>query len=246
MNLTIKTLLFLIPIFLFSGDSWIFWGLDEAIDRFDCEQRSMEITFETEQLVTVTSTYPILSEKGALVDYVNERLEYDAENWFDRLVREEKNSKEIWDEDYGVSYALFPVYVKPTLISIFGCENQGRGAHGCSDYEGKTFWRNGDSILEVTLDDLFIKESGYRLFILQYCENALKTSGYGYYSYRKEFLPELSLNDFDVFVLTERGVMIVFSAYKVGGWGDGPDTLEIPYSDLKKFIDPQGPLKSVL
>ena len=234
------------PIFLFSEDSWIFGALGEAIDRFKCEQHSMETTIETQQLVSVTSTYPILAERGALAEYVHQRLEYDAKNWFDRLVQEERNSEEIWDEDYGVSYLISPIYLCSNLISIFGSESQSRGAHGCAVYEGKTFWQNGDAIVELALDDLFVLGSSYRLFILDYCENAFKTSGYGYYSYRKELLPELSLNDFDTFVLTEQGLMIIFPAYKIGGWGDGPDTITISYLILKKFIDPFGLLKDIL
>jgi len=111
----LKTLLFLIPIFLFSEDSWTFWGLSEAIDRFKCEQHSMETTIKTQQLASISTTYPILAERGVLAEYVHQRLEYDAKNWFDCIVQEERNSEEIWDEDYGVSYVISPVPKIPKL-----------------------------------------------------------------------------------------------------------------------------------
>lgn len=244
--LGISLIVCLIPISLFAENSWIFWGLDEAIASFDCERRSMAITFETQQPVSIECSYPILAEQGRLIEIVNQKLESEAKKWFDRIVQEERSSNEIWEEEYGVSYELFPVFFQPDLISIFGSEFQGRGGHGCSYYEGKTYWQTGDLVLELNFDDLFICGSDYRNFILLYCENAFKTSGYGYYSCRTEFLPELSQRDLDTFVLTNKGLMIIFSAYKVGGWADGPDTITIPYSTIKQFIDPSGPLKRFL
>jgi hypothetical protein len=38
---------------------------------------------------------------------------------------------------------------------------------------------------------------------------------------------------------------MIFRAYTVGGWADGPDTVLIPYIKLKEFIDPFGPLKEL-
>ena len=238
-----KVILFLWIPMCFFGD-WIFWGLEEAMAGFDEERRSIEISFETQQPVSVECVYPVFSEQGSLVEYVNQALTHEATCWFDRIVQKERASKEGWEEGYGLYYELSPVYYHPWLISIFGSEYQGRGAHGRSYYKCKTFWQKKEgAILEVSLDDLFIQGSNYRQWMLDYCEHALKTSGYGYYSYRKELLPELNLEDLDTFVITNKGLMIIFRAYLVGGWGDGPDTITIPYADLKQWIAPQGPLQ---
>ncbi len=110
----------------------------------------------------------------------------------------------------------------------------------------KNFWLKGDSIIELKLEDLFVKESAYCQFLLNYCENYFKTTGYGYYSSRPELLPVLSSNDLNTFILTDKGLMIIFRAYTVGGWADGPDTVIVLYPGLQNFICPKGPLKDFL
>ena len=57
------------------------------------------------------------------------------------------------------------------------------------------------------------------------------------------FTPELTSEHFNTFLITDRGIMIIFPSYVVGGWADGPDIICIPYRDLRTFIDPTGPLK---
>ncbi len=157
-----------------------------------------------------------------------------------------QHTEEIWDDGCTLSYQLVPVYQAANLISICGCDFQGRDCHGCTYYKGRNFWLKEDSITELRLDDLFIKGSDYRRYLIQYCENYFKASGYGYYSSFKECPPELTSDDLDIFVLTDKGLMIIFRAYRVGGWADGPDTVTIPYINLKSFIDIQGPLERFL
>jgi len=207
------------------------------------ERKTREISFQREGSVHIKCSYPILPGKGMLVEYVNLKLKAEAESRFDRLVQGEISSEEQWEDEYTLDYEFFPTYQVLNLISAYGCDFQGRGIHGCTYYEGKTFWQKEDHITELSLDDLFVKGTGYRQFLLRYCESYFKDSGYGYYSSCKECLSELVENDLDIFVLTDKGVVIVFRAYRVGGWADGPDAVLIPYAKLKKFIDPVGPLQ---
>lgn len=240
-------LLYLFPLTCFSEQGWTLLGFEVMFNSSNYEQRWKEISFVTTVPVHVECSYPILSGKGPLVEYVNKELKMEAEDRFDCFVKEEIFSEEAWDEGFTLSYELLPAYQAPNLISIYGYDFQGRGGvHGCTYYEGKTFWQKGDSFVKLVLDDLFIKGSEHRQFLLRYCENYFKASGYGYYSSLSEFPPKLSSNDLDIFVLTNKGLMIVFRAYTVGGWADGPDTVLIPYMDLKQFIDPNGPLQAML
>lgn len=238
--------LFLLPLTVFSEQERPSLGLEGMIHSFSCEQIRKEISFEMKVPIHVEYSYPIFFGKGALIEYVNKQIKTESEDRFDCLVKEEVFSEEVYDDDCLLSYNLFPVYQTPNLISILGCDFQGRGCHGCTYYEGKTFWQNGKSIVKLALDDLFVKGREYRWFLIKYCENYFKDSCYGYYSSDSELLPQLQSDDLDIFTLTDQGLMIVFRAYKVGGWADGPDQVLIPYRKLKEFIDPFGPLKEVL
>jgi hypothetical protein len=189
---------------------------------------------------TLEWSYPVFSGTGSMIEYANGQLKTDIKNWLDSCA----NFSD--EEPHTLSYRLFPTYQSPNLISVYGSNFQGGGGHGCTYYEGKTFWQTEGSIVELSLDDLFIKDSGYRQFLLQYCENYFKSSGYGYYASCPEYEPHLKTNDLDIFVLTDRGLRIIFRAYVVGGWADGPDTVLIPYENIKGFIDITGPLQEML
>ncbi len=225
---------------------WTSSALEDVPSSISYEVCKKEVSFDVSGPVYVECSYPIFSGKGALIEQVNRRLKTEAEAHFDCFVQGEIFTEETWEDGVTLSYELLPVCQQPNLISIYGCDFQGRGCHGCTYYEGKTFWQKGNSVIQLVLDDLFVKGSGFQQCLLEYCEDYFKTSGYGYYSSRSELLPELGLNDLDIFVPTDKGLMIVFSAYRVGGWADGPDKVLIPYANLREFIDPFGPLREIL
>ncbi len=224
----------------FTGHEWI----DQA-NFPDYESCKKEIFFKTTIPVQVECSYPIFRGRGTLTDVVNLQIKTEAEGRFASFCKEGISEDDLGEDACLLSYDLVPVYQTPHLISIFGCIFQGRGSHGCSYYEGLTFWQIGESVVKLGLDELFVKGSGYRQFLLHYCENEFKASGYGYYSSRPELPPELGPSDLDIFVLTDKGLRIIFRAYTVGGWADGPDSVLIPYAKLKEFIDIFGPLKEL-
>jgi len=244
-SLKIFWTLCLLPLLSFAEQEGILSCFEGRFSPHSCERKIKEVSFETIGPVHIECSYPVFLGKEAFIEHVNQKLKTEAEDHFNYFIQGEISSKEVWEDGCTLSYELFPVYRATNLISAYGCNFQGRGIHGCTYYEGKTFWQKGDSIVELVLDDLFVKGTEYRRFLLQYCENYFKATGYGYYSSRRELLPELKQNDLDIFVLTDKGVMIIFKAYTVGGWADGPDTVLIPYGKLKKFIDPLGALKEV-
>jgi hypothetical protein len=219
--------------------SWMDHGTPCAVNYI---RQKKEIYFEKEIPVHVECSYPCFTLKSVLAKHVNQQLKADAEACFDAFVREELFSDELSDDSCTLSYDLDVVYQKPDLISIFGCRVVCRDSHGCSYYEGQNFWYDGNKVVELTLDDLFLEESGHRPFLLQYCTDFFTRTGYGYYSSCKELLPELTTDDLDIFTLTRSELVITFRAYRVGGWADGPDQVFIPYTKIKQFINPDGPL----
>ncbi len=196
-----------------------------------------EISFEKAVPVHVECSYPCFFGEGPLIEHVNQQLKAAAEARFDAFVKEEIFSLEPEIDSCELSYDLAPEYQVSDLISIFGCRTECRSCRGCSYYEGKNFWKHENSVVQLTLDDLFVAGSEYRSFLLQYCEDYFKTTGYGYYSLRKEFPPELATDDLDIFTLNDKGLLITFQAYRVGSWADGPDQVLIPYTRLKEYIN---------
>lgn len=239
------SLFYLLPLSLFSVEGWIPAELKEAIDSFPCERHSMEIFFETNVPVQVECAYPFLAGEDLLTEHVNQQLQQESKNRFDNYVKGELLSEEIWEEGNALMHEFFLAYRTQNLVSVYGSDFQGRGCHGCTYYEGKTFWKKEDTVIELHLDDLFVKGSEYRQFLVAYCESQLKASGYGYYSSLPEMPPELCPDDLDIFVITDKGLTIIFRAYRIGGWADGPDALTIPWIHLKEYIQSDGPLKEI-
>ncbi len=150
------------------------------------------------------------------------------------------------DTDRTFQYSLYPICSYSNLVSVYGFEYRYRNfPHGSWRPFGRTFWQN-DSISELTLNDLFMDESNYQQFLLQHCEDYLKSRKHGYYSYEHPEWPKLQLSDLNTFVLTKKGLLIIFGMYRVNGLDDNPDTVLIPYPLLKPFANPNGPISLLL
>lgn len=103
---------------------------------------------------------------------------------------------------------------------------------------GRSIFHKDQSMVELTLDNLFLPQSGYLQFLLQYCTDYFKAT----HSYKESFPRSLGIDDLNAFVLTEQGLLIIFQNYIPNILGDALEVLLIPYSTLKSFIDPQGPI----
>jgi len=241
--------LLLFPLSIFSEDEWFPEQLKNLIKPCQWEKRNLGTEFHTSVEVSAESTYPRLYGDGLLIEHVNKKLEGLANKVFKDFVDHEKHTQEEHNDDFGgcyLSYHLFPVQCLPNLISIYGFEFQHRACpHGWTHYEGRNFWQNKDTIVEISLSDLFLKKSDWCNFLLQYCVHHFKSTRYGYYASDDGYIPELEPEDLEIFVLSERELVIIFRSYRVGGWADGPDVIAIPYYKLKEFINPKGPLKEL-
>lgn len=79
-------------------------------------------------------------------------------------------------------------------------------------------------------NDLFLP--GYREWLFQYCENYFKLNRCGYYSYDDYSWVGFNPENLDSFLLTEKGLLLIFQNYIIGGFDDYPVTLLIPYAEL--------------
>ena len=80
-------------------------------------------------------------------------------------------------------------------MSFYGSKYQYcGGAHGTVRYITKTFWKQGETIRELTLNDLFLP--GYREWLFQYCED--------YFKLKPNLRPIAESDDYGVFCLVFR------------------------------------------
>jgi hypothetical protein len=243
----IRIFLFVFPFLLFAENGWVPEGFEKSTSQVAYAEQTIDRLIEDEKYISAHCRYPIFPGTSSFIEHINHCLANSTVMCADEFIQN-ATSSEIFDEEplYALDYALLPVYSLPNFISIYGYEFQHNACvHGWTHYTGKNFWNNNGSIIELSLDDLFLPESQYRQFLLQHCENFFRETGYGYYFVDSGITPELESSDLNTFVLTKQGLMIVFPSSRVGGWADGPDTITIPYQKMKHLINPNGPLASL-
>lgn len=221
------------------------YGTGDALSPIECESRSFETVFDTNVHVDESVSYPRVPETSLLARYVNEAVRKESHELYDIFVQEmSAPQEELWEEDADertLRYGLDLVYSTPVLMSFYGSKYvYSGGVHGSVQYITKTFWQQGDTIHELSLDDLFLP--GSREWLFQYCEDYFKSNRCGYFSYDDYSWVGFNSEDLDAFLLTEKGLLLIFQNYVVSGYDDDPMTLLIPYSKLVPIVNPDGPL----
>jgi hypothetical protein len=92
----------------------------------------------------------------------------------------------------------------------------------------------------LSLDGLFLPGSDYLQTIANYCKTQLVASQLAtdIFAQGADPTPE----NYQVWNLTADGLLITFNEYQVAPYAAGPQTVIVPYTELKGLIDPQGPL----
>jgi len=94
---------------------------------------------------------------------------------------------------------------------------------------------------ELSLADLFLPNSDYLSPISKYCVAQLNTRDIGFtdtFTQGADPKPDNYKN----WNITADGLLITFDEYQVAAYAVGPQTVVIPYSELKSLINPQGAL----
>ena len=92
---------------------------------------------------------------------------------------------------------------------------------------------------DLTLAGLFLPNSAYLQTISTYCAAQLKARDIGFdagFTQGADPTPDNYRN----WNITADGLLITFDEYQVAAYAAGPQTVTIPYSELKMLIDPQG------
>lgn len=214
----------------------------ESICSMECESDSFETAFFTNVNVKASVTCPRVSGTNFFANYVNEALKKEASELHDTFVQEMSLPEEdLWEEDADervFHYELDLVCSTPILMSFYGSKYQYcGGAHGSVRYITKNFWRQDETIRELTLNDLFLP--GYRGWLFHYCEDYFKLNRCGYYSYDDYSWVGFNPENLDSFLLTEKGLLLIFQNYVISGFDDYPVTLLIPYIELTSIANPE-------
>lgn len=225
------------------------YGTEDSLYSMECESESFETAFYTNVNVKASATYPRLPETNFLSHYVNEALKKEAYELHNAFVRKMSVPQEdLWEEDADkrvFHYELHLVRSTPFLMSFYGSNYQYcGGAHGSVRYITKTFWNQDETNVELALDDLFLP--GYREWLFQYCEDHFKLNRCGYYRYDDHSWVGFNPEDLNSFLLTEKGLLLIFQNYVISGYDDYPVTLLIPYGELTSIANFDGPWPRII
>jgi hypothetical protein len=93
---------------------------------------------------------------------------------------------------------------------------------------------------ELALSDLFQPNSDYLGAISKYCIAELSKQPFFDPPFAEGAQPKPE--NYRNWNITPDGLMITFDEYQVAPYAAGPQTVNVPYSELKSLINPQGPL----
>lgn len=157
-------------------------------------------------------------------------------------------NEEVIESPFHMSYALKTVFFSKEIVSLFGEINvYNHLPHGWSSYEGKNLCKINGQFHEVSLKDLFVTES-QKEFLRSYCEDNLKYKNEQptYFSGDNPLCAHLDPKNIHTFVLDHQSLIIIFQPYCVGGCGDGPFMVKIPYEHLKGHWNSAHPFVGML
>jgi hypothetical protein len=98
---------------------------------------------------------------------------------------------------------------------------------------------------ELALGDLFAADTGYLKAISSFCIAELTRRDIGFYG-GFEHGAEPNDANYRNWNITFDGILITFDEYQVAPYAAGPQSITVPFSELKSIINPQGPLVAVV
>jgi hypothetical protein len=119
------------------------------------------------------------------------------------------------------------------IVSYFG------GAHPGSYHRELNYDLNAARLL--SLGDLFKSGSNYLDVIAGYSISELSKNREILFEDFEQYASP-SPENYSVWSITPRGLLIVFEEYQVAPYAAGPQYVVVPYSELAGILDPEGPL----
>lgn len=147
-----------------------------------------------------------------------------------------------------MSYNLRTILFSDHLVSLIGeVFVYAHLPHGWTRYETKTYIKQGTLFKEITLDDLF-PSADQKELLRAYCEDYLKYKDYqcNYINDVDPLLDHLPADYLKLFVVDHESIRIIFQPYTVGGCGDEPFTVKIPFNEAREMWQQDNPLEKLL
>jgi Deacetylase PdaC/Protein of unknown function (DUF3298) len=205
---------------------------------------SEEVKLKSESLqYDLHARYPqITGTDTPHIQRLNRRIKELATKEYERWMYPTKKDliyyRKIWPEafnelsiDYEVTLAT------DSILSIyFVAYSYGIGA-GTSVQYSLTINYDLVSHKELKLSELFTRRSGYLDVISDYCIAQLEKHKYGEWLFRGNFAPEAA--NFDSWNVTRDGIRFNFDECEAFGCAAGPQTVEIPFSEIKSILSPR-------
>ena len=206
----------------------------------------------SEKNYEINAFYPeingLADEEKQLV--VNEEIEkliiddidlfkYSIDGWDTEGFPELEDIKSIMGTSYGIS--LMTNNVISIMFYIY--EYYSGAAHGLERTQAFNF--DIGSRDYIMLGDLFEPDFNYLDFLSCYCVEELKEGPVETWGNIEESGVGPSENSFKNFVLTEDSIVIFFDPYIVACYAAGIVEVEIPYSEFRDHINPDGPIPLV-
>jgi Protein of unknown function (DUF3298) len=95
---------------------------------------------------------------------------------------------------------------------------------------------------DIALSDLFLPGTDYLGALSKYCAAQLSTRDINFQEFSQGADP--TATNYKNWNIKPDGLMITFDEYQVAAYVAGPQTVTVPYSELKSLIDPNGALAS--
>lgn len=257
MNLDKKKETIIISIALIIVAALVFFGLQERFNNqppFESPQfqapevKEVKLTEETIQY-KLTVSYPQFLNLGDLnrEEAANTAIKSKIETAigdFKRSVSEDTTDLPNAKSEMRIGYEV--VYLNPSIASIKLSEDtyiEG-AAHPLA-----IIWSFNYSFRdnrEITLADIFNQGSDYLSALSELSRESLKNQLKENYAQESvELGTRPQQENFEIFLLSKDRLIVIFNVYQVADYALGPQSVEIPYEKLNRFMSPRSPTKLV-
>jgi len=143
---------------------------------------------------------------------------------------------------YTQDYAIGVAYADARLVSLLTTNYMDAGgAHPNTVFTSEVFAMDGEKPRLISLDDLFTPGSGYLNALFARVTTDIKRQKKAR-GVSQEIWDTFTTKDLNVYTLSPRSITFVFSPYVAGAYVEGVYDVTIPYTEIARFINPDGPL----
>jgi hypothetical protein len=97
---------------------------------------------------------------------------------------------------------------------------------------------------DITLDEVFTPNSNYLQVISDYCKTQLSKRDIGFDGFQAGADP--TPENYHNWNISEKGIILTFDEYQVAPYAAGPQTVVVPFTELAKLTNGQGPIAPYL